>query len=338
MWIHIILFTGVLGAAAALRFHLLPGLGRLSDVRPALLVVFLGNLLGAAVTWQAMNKAALPAEAAFPKKEVPYEETLLVQRGSEEMTLSVRIPEREREEEPAEDLQKERTGTPSRRLQEEIFRYNQDKQDPDYFYLPDSWEGDALIWRKPKDNSGLLLAALALLGGTFLPLLKEREKEKQKERRREQMLQDYPGILLKFTLLIQAGMPARSAFRKIAGDYEKGQPGRKREAYEEIRRTCREMDTGVSEAEAYRHFGERCLQVRYRTFSILLVQNLQKGSRQMAALLERESTEAWEERKRNARVMGEMAVTKLLVPMMLMLVVVMAVVMIPALLSFYGSM
>ena len=60
-------------------------------------------------------------------------------------------------------------------------------------------------------------------------------------------------------------------------------------------------------------------------------------SSQMADMLERESVEAWEERKRKARVLGEAAATKLLFPMMLMLVVVMAIVMIPAFLSFYGG-
>lgn len=50
----------------------------------------------------------------------------------------------------------------------------------------------------------------------------------------------------------------------------------------------------------------------------------------MADMLERESMEAWEERKRKARVLGEAAATKLLLPMMMMLVVVMAIVMIPA--------
>ncbi len=41
-------------------------------------------------------------------------------------------------------------------------------------------------------------------------------------------------------------------------------------------------------------------------------------------MLERESVEAWEERKRKARVLGEAAATKLLGPMVLMLLVVMA--------------
>ena len=53
--------------------------------------------------------------------------------------------------------------------------------------------------------------------------------------------------------------------------------------------------------------------------------------------VERESTEAWEERKRKARVLGEAAATKLLVPMIMMLIVVMAIVMIPAFMSFYGE-
>ena len=61
-----------------------------------------------------------------------------------------------------------------------------------------------------------------------------------------------------------------------------------------------------------------------------------KGSHRMADLLEKEALEAWDERKRKARVLGETAATKLLVPMVMMLAVVMAIIMIPAFLSFYG--
>ena len=100
--------------------------------------------------------------------------------------------------------------------------------------------------------------------------------------------------------------------------------------------TCHEMDSGVAELEAYRRFGERCGQMKYKTFSTILIQNLQKGGHRMADLLEKEALEAWDERKRKARVMGETAATKLLVPMIMMLAVVMAIIMIPAFLSFYG--
>ena len=99
---------------------------------------------------------------------------------------------------------------------------------------------------------------------------------------------------------------------------------------------CHEMDSGVAEMEAYRRFGERCGQMKYKTFSTILIQNLQKGSHRMEDLLEKEALEAWDERKRKARVLGETAATKLLVPMVMMLAVVMAIIMIPAFLSFYG--
>lgn len=85
----------------------------------------------------------------------------------------------------------------------------------------------------------------------------------------------------------------------------------------------------MAELEAYRRFGERCGQMKYKTFSTILIQNLQKGSRHMADLLEQEAMEAWDERKRKARVLGEAAATKLLIPMIMMLIVVMAIIMIP---------
>ena len=110
----------------------------------------------------------------------------------------------------------------------------------------------------------------------------------------------------------------------------------KRIAYEELVTACHEMESGISEMEAYRRFGERCGHVKYKTFATLLIQNLQKGSRHMGEMLEKESVEAWDDRKRKAKVQGEAATTKLLFPMILMLGVVMAIVMLPACLSFYG--
>lgn len=54
----------------------------------------------------------------------------------------------------------------------------------------------------------------------------------------------------------------------------------------------------------------------------------------MAALLEQEAEEAFEERKNSAKKLGEEAGTKLLFPMLLMLGIVIAIIMVPALLSF----
>ena len=224
-----------------------------------------------------------------------------------------------------------------KKLLDFIAKYNSQKSDPDYYYLPSSWNGKNLEWQTPYDNTGNLLAAMTMAAAFAIIVMTAREEQSAKAKRYEELMMDYPGLIMKFTLLVQAGLTARKAFQKIALDYGKREDGKKREAYEEIRIACYEMDSGISEAEAYRRFGERCGQVKYKTLSTLLIQNLQKGSRYLADLLEKESVEAWEERKRKARVLGDTAATKLLFPMVLMLLVVMAVIMLPACLSFYGG-
>jgi tight adherence protein C len=53
-------------------------------------------------------------------------------------------------------------------------------------------------------------------------------------------------------------------------------------------------------------------------------------------MLQREAEKAFAERQRRARIMGNEAGTKLLMPMMLMLLVVLIVVLYPAMVSFYA--
>ncbi|MDE7046257.1 MAG: hypothetical protein K2O97_14890, partial [Acetatifactor sp.] len=88
--------------------------------------------------------------------------------------------------------------------------------------------------------------------------------------------------------------------------------------------------SGVSEASAYEHFGKRtCLQ-EYVRLSTLLTQNLKKGNSALLERLRAEADRAGEERLQNCKRLGEEAGTKLLVPMVLMLLVVMVMIMIPA--------
>lgn len=342
MWIHIMIFLLVMGITVVWRtgWVKFEGLEDTAGRRLFVAVALGGNLLGMLLTFGTDDSFDHTEEYRLDKEESgSYEEKFLISvDGEREMTLYVQVPEKETgeaadlhpEEEVTEEEQRERE------LRDAIARYNQEKNDPDYYYLPEEWDGRPLVWKKPADHSGNLVAALSLFAAVVVMIKKAREKQEAWIRRSEQLLMDYPGLVMKFTLLVQAGMTVRRAFQKIALDYRRSSSKKGRYAYEEIEAVCREMDCGVSEAEAYRRFGERCGQIKYKTLAALLVQNLQKGSRRMSEMLEREAMEAWDERKRRARVLGEAAATKLLFPMMLMLVVVMAVVMIPAFLSFYG--
>ena len=73
-------------------------------------------------------------------------------------------------------------------------------------------------------------------------------------------------------------------------------------------------------------FGRRISMLQYMKFSTLLVQNLKKGSDDLLRRMELEAEDAVRIRRELAKKQGEEAGTKLLLPMMLMLVVVFAMI------------
>ena len=99
--------------------------------------------------------------------------------------------------------------------------------------------------------------------------------------------------------------------------------------YEEIRYTCRELQAGVSEGLAYEHLGKRTGLQEYVRLCTLLTQNLKKGNGTLLLRLKEEAARASTERIAAVKKSGE-AGTKLLVPMVMMLAVVMLIIMIPA--------
>lgn len=342
MEVHIILLAMVMGIMIAWKTGLLH-LNVLDDRKGRnlfLAVALAGNLLGFLVTFTNGGGTVYPNGHKLERtQDGDYEEKFLVSVDGEHAgSMYVEVPGKETDEESEENSRESFTEEEKieNTLREAISFYNEKKNDPDYYYLPEEWEGKHLDWEVPKDHSGTLLAGLSLFAALALLVRRVQEEQEEKKKRAEQLLMDYPGLVMKFTLLVQAGMTVRKAFQKIAADYRRKSNGKSRYAYEEVVAACLEMESGISEAEAYRRFGERCGQIKYKTFSVLLIQNLQKGSRRMGELLEKESMEAWDERKRKARVLGELAATKLLFPMVMMLAVVMAIIMIPAFLAFYG--
>lgn len=340
MWIHLIIFAFIFGTVMIWKagWMQLDSIADKESIRLFLAVAVCGNLLGMFFTLSEGNRVIYPQGYRIQKEtDGAYTEELQVSiDGNDPEKLDVQIPEKETEEADTEEESVRSTETTwQKKLQEVIAQYNLKKDDPDFYYLPDEWDGQSLQWQKSGSRTGTMLASLALFAAFAVMLRKAREQQEKLAQKAEQLLMDYPSLIMKFTLLVQAGMTARSAFQKMSTDYTKNRLKKERYAYEAITIACHEMDSGVAEVEAYRRFGERCGQMKYKTFATILVQNLQKGGRRMSDLLEREALEAWDERKRKARVLGETAATKLLLPMVMMLAVVMAIIMIPAFMSFY---
>lgn len=202
------------------------------------------------------------------------------------------------------------------------------------FSLPSQVLGKEIQWEKKKDPRGYFILLFGILICGLLLWKNKQEEKEEKQKRRLQMIRDYPDIISKFTLLLSTGMTVKNTWLKIVqGHEEQTFQSEKRAVYEEMRITCHEMKSGVSEAEAYERFGKRCEVAIYMKFGALLSQNLKKGGKGLSELLKLEAIQAFENRKSMARKMGEEAGTKLLIPMFGMLAVVMVMVIVPAFLS-----
>ena len=200
--------------------------------------------------------------------------------------------------------------------------------------LPEKLGNKNLRYYYPFDIRGVVVIAMSGMIGILLFALRKQNEKKALEDRKKQMLKDYPDIINKLTLYLGAGMTVKRAWRKVTEGYMREKTeGSKRYAYEEMRQTCHEMDSGVTEAESYENFGRRCDVQMYIRLGALLSQNLRKGTRGLTELLKLESIQAFEERKAQAKRLGEEAGTKLLLPMFLMLAVVLVIVIVPAFLT-----
>lgn len=219
-------------------------------------------------------------------------------------------------------------------VQQAVIKAEENSREKASFPLPEELNGMSLQWSQKKAGRWRYILLIGVVYGVY-EVYRSREKRKQAEKlRRQELLREYPHMISKFAMLLGTGTTVKQVWDKIVQDYEKQKAEEGEQlVYEEMGVVLREMNSGVSEVEAYERFGKRCGVIEYIKFGALLTQNLRKGSRGMSDILRMEVVRSFEERKRTAKRLGEEAGTKLLLPMLGMLGVVMIMVMVPAFLS-----
>ncbi len=197
-----------------------------------------------------------------------------------------------------------------------------------------SYEGVIITWlpdMRPKEDSGLGTLFFAFFTAGLIAYLLDRGIHDKAEKRRRQIQYDFPDFLNKLVLLMGAGMTAGRAMDRIQGESGKDSP-----FYRELAAALSDIRGGKPEHQAYEAFAGRCKVPEVAKFVSVLLQNLRKGSEETVAILRLQSVECWEMRKNAAKRLGEEASTKLLLPLMLMLVAILMIVTAPAVLSMKG--
>lgn len=118
--------------------------------------------------------------------------------------------------------------------------------------------------------NNVMLGVLGVVASALLLEYMSGEIKKNVNERREDILEDLPQMLSKFTLLINAGLIVRDAWFKVA--YANDKP-----IYKEMQEACVEMNNGVPVREAVFHFADRCSVAEVRKFANSVNQNMEKG-------------------------------------------------------------
>ena len=162
---------------------------------------------------------------------------------------------------------------------------------------------------------GLFAAGVAFYYGDskITDVMKQRELEISK---------DFPDLVSKMALLINAGMITREAWEQISHTGNGA-------LYEEMTTAVMDMQNGMSEVDAYISFGNRCGVPYVKKFISMLAQNLSKGNKELVDFLKAESAISWEEKKHVVRRQGEAAASKLMIPLGMILIGIFIMILVP---------
>lgn len=152
------------------------------------------------------------------------------------------------------------------------------------------------------------------------------------KKKKEAVLSEFPNMVSKITLLVNAGMLVRRAWDEVANsNYEK-------DLYQEMRNTSVDIQQGMSIERAMESFADRCGIKEMRKFSSIFVQAVNRSAAEAVNSMKQMATEAWEQKKQIAKQQGEIASQKLLIPNMIMFLGIMIVIVVPMIISMMGSL
>ena len=96
--------------------------------------------------------------------------------------------------------------------------------------------------------------------------------------------------------------------------------GNDSDLYMEMRKVNDDMDNGIAEIDALYRFANRCETTVIKKFTSFVIQGLEKGNKDLSDTLKNQTKELWEQKKQNTLKRGELASSKLMIPLMIMFI------------------
>lgn len=155
---------------------------------------------------------------------------------------------------------------------------------------------------------GVIVIMCVALNFSFNSMPETKVKE-----RSEKFMNEFPNAVSTIALLVNSGMVLREAWREVSMSQDS-------ELYMEMRKVTEDMSSGIAEIDALYAFSTRCATPDIKKFTAMVVQGLEKGSRDLAYALQNQNNELWQAKKQNVIRKGELASSKLMIPLLIMFI------------------
>ena len=139
---------------------------------------------------------------------------------------------------------------------------------------------------------------------------------------------DLPDYISKIIILTSAGLTLRAAMKKVSEEMSLPSP-----LYQLMGQAMHNIDNGMNENIALDKIVYRCNMPEMRRLIAVIEQNLQRGGSDVTIAMQAIGDEMWNNRKAKAQQIAAEAETKMLFPMMLMMLSVIVMTMVPAILG-----
>ncbi len=167
----------------------------------------------------------------------------------------------------------------------------------------------------------MLLAILLVMSGVIYFYYGKAAEDDIKKRSQE-LMHDFSEVVSKLALLTNAGSTLQEAWREVSLNGNSI-------LYQEMQLSVDDINNGINLADALYKFGSKSMVPEIKKFVSVVIQSLNKGNSDLAAMLLNQSKEIWNMKKQMVLREGEKAADKLLFPMIVMFVGIMIMIVVP---------
>ncbi len=193
--------------------------------------------------------------------------------------------------------------------------------------------GEKITWERKKSSNTVPVLCLVLLA--MAVIYKDRFKEIEKERRRNQasVIRQLPEFVNRLVLLLNAGLVLNSAFEKSIEESAGFRNNEKDYFYGKLRGIyILSKNTNSSLHREFRRFAKESGMKELVRISNIINDNVSKGV-ELTDKLQAESEMLWLNRRKSCEEKGRLAETKLTLPLVIFLMVLIGITVAPALLE-----